>query len=63
MPAKKKPFRTIKDSYQTGRFSREEIRAAILAILRERGELPPARAGQLAPGEPADSAVDRSPAA
>lgn len=40
MATQRKPFRTIKDSYRTGRFSREEIRAAWLAVMAKRGEAP-----------------------
>lgn len=38
MPKPKKTCRTIKNSYRTGRFTREEIRAAVEAVVRERLE-------------------------
>ena len=44
---KKKPFRVIKDSYLTGRFSREDARRAVIAVMLEDGEITQERAGVL----------------
>ena len=47
MPAKKKPFRVLQPVHKTTRFTREEARRAVIAVMLERGELTVERANEL----------------